>query len=47
MIRMELEKLCLFDPEKEWIDEEDLSQTIAGAAGEAAPALTEGTLAMR
>ena len=41
MIRMELEKLCLYDPEKEWIDEEDLSQTIAGAAGEAAPALTE------
>jgi DNA polymerase-3 subunit delta len=41
LIRMELEKLCLFDPEKEWIDEEDLNQMIAGAAGEASPALTE------
>ena len=31
-IRMELEKLCLFDPEKEWIEVEELSRLVTGTA---------------
>ncbi len=41
LIRMELEKLCLYDPEREWIDVEDVNRMIAGAAGGASLELTE------
>lgn len=40
-IQMELEKLCLFDPEKGRIDSEDLNRMIMGAAGESSLELSD------